>query len=137
VPDLPAAAVPWEKTLDGTLGVEPLEWTAEVARGRLEVSDRVKQPYGLVHGGVYSAMAESLASMATAAAVYDDGMIAVGLSNHTSFMRPITDGYVHADGRCRHRGRTTWVWELDFTDDDGRLCAISRVTMAVRPSPQG
>ena len=137
MPDLPAAAVPYERTLDGTLGVEVLEFGPEAVRGRLEVSDKVRQPYGLVHGGVFSAMAESLASIATAMSVQDDGLIAVGLSNHTSFMRPITDGHVHAEGRSRHRGRSTWVWELDFTDDDGRLCAISRVTMAVRPGPGG
>lgn len=135
MPDLPPTPVPWEQTLDGTLGFELLEWSPELARGRVAVTDKLKQPYGLVHGGVYAAMAESLASIATAASVYDDGMIAVGLSNHTSFMRPATAGHVHAEGRCRHRGRTTWIWELDFTDDDGRLCAISRVTMAVRPRP--
>ena len=137
MPDLPASSVPYEQTLDGTLGVELLEVGPERVRGRLEVSDKVRQPYGLLHGGVFAAMAESLASVATAGAVFDDGMIAVGLSNHTSFMRPVTDGYVHAEGRARHRGRSTWVWELDFTDDDGRLCAIARVTMAVRPQSQG
>jgi uncharacterized protein (TIGR00369 family) len=127
--------VPWEETLDGTLGVEVLEWGPETARGRLAVADKHKQPYGLVHGGVYATVAETLASISTATAVHDEGMIAVGLSNHTSFMRPVTGGYVNAEGRCRHRGRTTWIWELDFTDDEGRLCAISRVTMAVRPRP--
>ena len=137
MPDLPASSVPYERTLDGTLGVELLEVGPERVRGRLEVSDKVRQPYGLLHGGVFAAMAESLASVATAGAVFDDGMIAVGLSNHTSFMRPVTDGYVHAEGRARHRGRSTWVWELDFTDDEGRLCAIARVTTAVRPQSQG
>ena len=135
MPDLPPTPVEFENTLDGTLGVEILEVTAERARGRVAVSDRVRQPYGLVHGGVYCALAESLASMATAAAVLEDEKIAVGLSNHTSFIRPATKGFVNGEGRCRHRGRTTWIWELDFTDDDGRLCAVSRVTMAVRPRP--
>jgi len=60
-------------------------------------------------------------------------MSAQGLSNHTSFVRPILSGTGHAEARCRHRGRTTWVWEVDITDDEGRLCAMSRVTMAVRP----
>jgi 1,4-dihydroxy-2-naphthoyl-CoA hydrolase len=136
MPDLPQAAVEWEDTLDGTLGIEPLEWTPELARGRVEITDSHRQPFGLVHGGVYATMAESLASMATAAAVHDDGMTAVGLSNYTSFMRPVTSGFVHAEGRPRHRGRTTWVWEIDFTDDDGKLCASTRVTMAVRPRPE-
>jgi uncharacterized protein (TIGR00369 family) len=62
--------------------------------------------------------------------------IAMGQSNDTSFLRPISEGRVHVEARRRHRGRTTWVWEVEFTDDQGRLCAISRVTMAVRPTPQ-
>jgi 1,4-dihydroxy-2-naphthoyl-CoA hydrolase len=101
------------------------------------VADKHKQPFGLVHGGVYAAMAESLASQATYLAVQGDGKIAVGLSNHTSFMRPILSGHVNAEGRCRHRGSTTWVWEVELSDDQGRLCALSRVTMAVRPPPGG
>jgi 1,4-dihydroxy-2-naphthoyl-CoA hydrolase len=128
--DFPVAL---ERTLDGTLGFETLEVTPERARSRTRVADHHKQPFGLVHGGVYAAMAESLASQATFGAVYADGNIAVGLSNHTSFMRPVLDGYVNADGRCVHRGSTTWVWEVELTDDNGRLCALSRVTMAVRP----
>ena len=55
---------------------------------------------------------------------------AVGHSSQTSFLRPITDGTVHATGRRRHRGRTTWVWEFDITDDDERLCALVRMTVA-------
>ena len=132
--DAPDFAVPLDRTLDGTLGFETLEVSEESARSRARVSDQLKQPYGLVHGGVYAAMAESLASQATAMAVYEDGNIAVGLSNHTSFMRPVLEGYVNASARRVHRGSTTWVWEVELTDDDGRLCALSRVTMAVRPA---
>ena len=124
-------------TLDGTLGFEVVEAGPELARGRFAVTERTMQPYGLVHGGAYAALAESLASMGTALAVADDGMIAVGLSNHTSFLRPVTTGSVHAEARRRHRGRTTWLWEADFSDDEGRLCALARVTIAVRPRPGG
>jgi 1,4-dihydroxy-2-naphthoyl-CoA hydrolase len=130
--DGPPSLVPLERTLDGTLGFELLEVGPELARGRAPVTDRLKQPYGLVHGGVYAAIAESLASVATHGAVHGEGKIAVGLSNHTSFMRPITEGTVHAEATVRHRGSTTWVWEVEITDDGGRLCALSRVTMAVR-----
>ena len=59
----------------------------------------------------------------------------MGQSNHTNFLRPVSEGVVHASAQARHRGRTTWVWDVDFTDDGGRLCATSRVTMAVRPQP--
>ena len=118
----------------GTLGFELLELGEELSRGRFEVSDRVRQPMGIVHGGAYAAMAETLASAATHAAVAPDGLIAVGQSNDTSLLRPVASGGVRAEARRRHRGRTSWVWEVEFSDDDGRLCALSRVTMAIRPA---
>ena len=127
--------LPQERTLDGTLGIAIDDATEETAYGHVDVTDSVRQPYGIVHGGALAALAESLVSATTAIHVMSDGMIAVGQSNNTSFMRPISDGTVHAKARRRHRGRTTWVWDVDLTDDDGRLCAISRVTMAVRPPP--
>jgi 1,4-dihydroxy-2-naphthoyl-CoA hydrolase len=128
--------VPLERTLDGTLGFETIEMTDEVVRGRVAVEQRIQQPLGLVHGGVYAAFAESLASAATFQAVYPNGDIAVGMSNATNFIRPITSGNVNAEGRRRHRGRTTWIWDIEFSDDNGRLCATTRVTMAVRPAPK-
>jgi 1,4-dihydroxy-2-naphthoyl-CoA hydrolase len=124
------------KTLDGALGFEIIEAGEDRARGRFEVTDAVCQPFGIVHGGAYAAMAETLASATTYFAVHEGGEIAVGQSNHTSFLRPVTEGTVHAEGRRRHRGRTSWVWEVDFTDDAGRLCALSRITMAIRPAPR-
>src|SRR5919199_4074393 len=135
VPAEPPFVVPFERTLDATLGFETLEATADVARGRFPVEDRVKQPFGLVHGGVFAAIAESLCSQATFVAVAEEGMAAQGLSNHTSYLRPILAGTAHAEARRRHRGRTTWVWEVEITDDEGRVCALSRVTIAVRPRP--
>ena len=116
------------------LGFETLEAGPELARGRAEVGDQHKQPLGLVHGGVYATMAEWLTSSTTASAVADEGKIALGMSNNTSFMRPILSGFVHAEARRRHRGSTTWVWDVEMTDDDGRLCALTRVTIAVRPA---
>lgn len=122
--------------LDATLGFELLEIGEDRAHGRFEVTDAVRQPMGIVHGGAYAAMAETIASATTHLHVRDQGEAAMGQSNMTSFMRPVSGGYVHVDARRRHRGRTSWVWEIDFTDDEGRLCATSRVTMAVRPVPQ-
>src|SRR5215208_6627757 len=120
-------------SFDAHYGLEIEAATADGARGSVPVTDGVRQPAGLVHGGVYASMAESLAVAATGAAV-EDGRIAVGHSSQTSFLRPITEGAVHAAGRPRHRGRSTWVWEFDVTDDAGRLCALVRMTVAVRPA---
>lgn len=119
-------------TLDDVLGFEMLEASPGACRARFAVEDRVRQPIGLVHGGAYAALAEAMVSVTTCDAIADNGDYAVGQSNHTSFLRPVTKGTIHAEGRPRHRGRTSWTWEVDFTDDEGRLCAISRVTLAVR-----
>jgi 1,4-dihydroxy-2-naphthoyl-CoA hydrolase len=128
--------VEFERTLESQLRRETSEMTEERVLATMSVDDQpVLQPMGIVHGGVYATMAEGMVSEATFKAVYPDGNIAVGMSNQTSFLRPISGGTIHAEARRRHKGRTTWVWEVDFTDDDGRLCALTRVTMAVRPIP--
>ena len=129
VPQLPHRLT---EGFDGLVGLEVVEVQDGLVRARVAVREELKQPMGLVHGGVYSSIAESITSMATWIGVQADGRTAMGLSNHTSFMRPVLDGTVHAEARCRHRGRSTWVWEVDFTDDQGRLCALTRMTIAVR-----
>jgi uncharacterized protein (TIGR00369 family) len=100
--------------------------------GHLPVHPGVCQPMGIVHGGVYAAIAETLASMGTARAVMPDGKRALGMSNNTSFLRPVSEGTVYGRARAIHRGRTTWVWDVDMRDEHDRLCATSRVTIAVR-----
>lgn len=116
------------------LGLEVLEAGPESARGRAPVHDGVKQPMGLVHGGVYASLAEALALRCTRAEVTTDGATAHGLSTQTSFLRPVLAGTIHLEARRRHRGRTTWVWEVDVRDDQDRLCALVRSTIAVQPA---
>jgi 1,4-dihydroxy-2-naphthoyl-CoA hydrolase len=132
----PADNIPQAHGFDALYGLQWLEITDELVRAQVEVRDELKQPAGLVHGGVFASIAESIASWGTGYAVYADGFIAQGMSNQTNFLRPITEGTIHATARRRHRGRTTWVWEVDITDDQERLCAIIRMTIAVRPIPK-
>jgi 1,4-dihydroxy-2-naphthoyl-CoA hydrolase len=115
------------------IGVEWLSLDPEDARARIAVEPRHLQPYGIVHGGVFAALAESLTSAATYPAVREEDMVAMGQANDTTFLRPIGDGHINASATPRHRGRTTWVWDVEITDDDGRVCALARVTIAVRP----
>jgi 1,4-dihydroxy-2-naphthoyl-CoA hydrolase len=115
------------------IGVEWIDFDPDHARARIEVGPRHLQPYGIVHGGVYATLAESLCSAATYGAVHDDGMVALGQANDTTFLRPAGDGHINAVATARHRGRTTWVWDVEMTDDEGHVCALSRMTIAVRP----
>jgi uncharacterized protein (TIGR00369 family) len=120
---------------DRLYGLEFVEFSDTEVRAKVAVREEIKQPVGLVHGGVYASLAESITSLATAAAVIAQGNMATGMSNSTSFLRPVTEGAVHAHATRLHRGRTTWVWDVRFSDDVGRLCAVTRMTIAVRPLP--
>ena len=136
VPGMDASAlktiIPYEQTFDALYGLEFTDVEDELIRGRVLVRDAIKQPMGLVHGGVFASIAEAMASIGTALVVAADGNVAVGMSNNTTFLRPITEGTIHAAARPRHRGRTTWIWDVEITDDNERTCALSRVTIAVR-----
>jgi uncharacterized protein (TIGR00369 family) len=124
-----------ETSLEQVLGIEGFSFDGEtVARARMPVIDAIKQPFGIVHGGAMASLAESVTSRATYQAVGPDN-IAMGMSNETKFLRPVSDGHIEAVARVRHRGRTTWIWDVELSDAEGRLCALSRMTIAVRPMP--
>jgi uncharacterized protein (TIGR00369 family) len=120
---------------DALYGLEVLEVHDDLVLAQVAIRDALRQPFGLVHGGVLASIAETLASLGTAVVVVPEGNAAMGLSNSTSFLRPMIDGTIHARAVRRHRGRTTWIWDVEITDDAGRLCALTRMTIAVRPQP--
>jgi len=121
---------------DALIGTEWLSDDPEGARARVPIRDDLRQPVGLMHGGVMSTLIESVCSRATALAVMDDGNAAMGQSIAVSFIRPITAGHAEAKAQARHRGRTTWVWDAEVIDAEGRLCALAQMTIAVRPLPK-
>jgi uncharacterized protein (TIGR00369 family) len=111
---------------DRHYGLEILNSSDELVRGRVSVREHLTQPIGVVQG---------LASLGTNHGVAAEGKLGLGMSNQSSFLRPVGSGTINATARRRHRGRTTWVWDVELTDDEGRLCALSRVTVAVRAVP--
>jgi 1,4-dihydroxy-2-naphthoyl-CoA hydrolase len=117
----------------GFIGTEWIDLDPDAARARIKVEDHHLQPFGVVHGGVYAALAESLCSAATYEAVRENDEVALGMANSTTFLRPISKGHVNALARARQRGRTTWIWDVELTDDEDRPCALVRMTIAVRP----
>jgi 1,4-dihydroxy-2-naphthoyl-CoA hydrolase len=120
---------------DRLYGLELLECSDSDVRAQVVVREELKQPAGLLHGGVYASIAEAIASIATGMTVLDEGYVAMGMSNNTSFLRPVTEGVVSAHATRVHRGRTTWLWDVSFSDEAGRTCALTRMTIAVRPMP--
>jgi uncharacterized protein (TIGR00369 family) len=120
---------------DALVGTEWIDDDPEHARARVPIRDDLRQPVGLMHGGVMSTLIESVCSRATALSVLDDGMAAMGQSIGVSFIRPITAGHAEVKAQARHRGRTTWVWDAEILNADGKLCALAQMTIAVRPLP--
>ena len=118
---------------DELIGTEWVSDDPDDARVRVAFRDDLCQPAGQVHGGLFSSLVESVCSRATFLAVADQGMTAMGQSHSISFMRAINEGTIEVRARARHRGRTTWVWDAEVSDSEGRLCAIATFNVAVRP----
>lgn len=117
---------------DKLYGLQIEQASADEMRASVEIGADQLQPAGLVHGGVYASMAESMASYGTWLGA-GEGKFVAGLSNHTSFLRPVFEGdTISATAVPKHRGRTTWVWEVDIRTAEGKGCALVRVTIAVR-----
>jgi len=130
---LPSPLIPLENTFEGFLGLEWLELTPESAHVRFEVRENLKQPLGLMHGGIYSAVAETVASVATVNNVWKDGYVGAGLSNYASFLRPITGGAVDVIARLRGHDdrvprRSREAVRARRRDDRGQARADSQVT---------
>jgi 1,4-dihydroxy-2-naphthoyl-CoA hydrolase len=136
IPEGFTPAVALDRCFDAVYGLEILEADGEgTLRGRVAIRDELRQPFGLVHGGVVAAFAEALASRGTWVGLGDPSKLVMGLSNETNFLAPLLEGHINATAIARHRGRTRWLWEVQSRDDQDRLCAITMVNIAVRDRP--
>jgi uncharacterized protein (TIGR00369 family) len=134
-----APVIALDKCFDAVYGLDVLDdgLSDGVLRARVAIRDELRQQFGLVHGGVIAALAEALASRGTWLAVAQLNKVVMGMSNETNFMRPLLEGYIHAEAAPRHQGRRRWVWEVESRDDQQRLCAVTTVNIAVRDIPPG
>ncbi|MGS5089849.1 hotdog fold thioesterase [Hydrogenophaga sp. A37] len=112
------------------LGIEFLDVGDDFITARVPVDTRTKQPYGLLHGGVSVALAETLGSCGAAYSC-PEGHRAVGLDINANHLKGATSGWVTGTARPVHVGRTTQVWQIDLKNDAGELTCVSRITMAV------
>jgi uncharacterized protein (TIGR00369 family) len=118
-------------TFVGLTGIELTAASVDGAEGRLEITEDHHQPYGVVHGGVYCTIIETLASTGAALWAMDQGMAgAVGVSNKTDFLRSVTEGVLLGRATPIHRGRSQQLWQVDITrESDGKLVAQGQVRM--------
>ena len=114
---------------DTHLGLEIVSATEDEVVGRLEVTRQLLQPYGLLHGGVLCSVVETLGSVAGAMWFGERGNV-VGTSNHTNFLRGVREGTLTATATPIHRGRSQQLWNVDVTDEQGRLVAKGELRLA-------
>ncbi len=119
------------KGFDNELGLKYIEVTPDGGRAVLEINDKLLQPWGIVHGGVYCSIIESLASVSGAVwfAEKGGGGTVVGVNNNTDFLRAISSGTVTAVSTPIHRGRRQQLWLITITDDNERLVARGQVRL--------
>lgn len=122
-----------ENTMADWIGLEFTELTDDFLRARMPIDRRTVQPLRIVNGGAYCVLAETVGSMAANLVIDREKYSAVGLDINANHIRSAHEGggYVFGTARPVHLGRSTQVWEIRITDEQERLCCISRLTMAV------
>lgn len=134
-PSLDDANAKAEGTAIRSLGIEFTELGDDVLVARMPVDARTVQPAGVLHGGASVLLAETLASWAATFVVDPAVSHCVGMEINANHLRPVAGGWVRGEARPIALGRTTQVWEIRITNDDGKLACISRCTMAVLAMP--
>lgn len=120
-----------QHTLIGELGIEYVELKPDYVVMTMPVGSKTKQPAGILHGGASVVLAETAATVATAINIDPQKFSPVGLEINANHIRSISDGVVTATATPFHKGRTTMVWDIKITGEDGKLICISRCTIAV------
>ncbi|RIN78849.1 PaaI family thioesterase [Staphylococcus simulans] len=115
------------------LEMEVLNVETGYVKMKMPVSDKVKQPFGYLHGGATMALGETACSIGAAHMVDTDKIIPVGLEMNTNHIRSATEGYVYAIAELIHGGRSTQVWNINLVDDQDKLISVMRGTMMLKP----
>ncbi|WP_271395491.1 PaaI family thioesterase [Neomicrococcus lactis] len=119
-------------TLNANLGIEVIEKTENSLIGRMPVDERTTQPAGVVHGGASVAFAETLASWAGFLTIDRERFHAVGLEINANHVRPGLAGqWLRGEATVVNMGRTTQIWDIRITNEEGKLVCISRCTLAI------
>jgi uncharacterized protein (TIGR00369 family) len=120
------------KGFDSEIGLELQSVTADEVLGKFAIVPKLLQPWGIVHGGVYCSVVESVASFSGQVWLQSKGITdshVVGVNNSTDFLRAVSTGTMTARSKPIHRGRRQQLWEVDITDEAGKLIAQGRVRL--------
>ena len=114
--------------MDKALGIEVTEIGDDYIVAKMPVTEKTKQPYGILHGGASCVLAESIGSTAAALSMDGSKKYPVGIEINANHISSPTEGFVHAKAVPVHIGGSTSVWNIDITDDAGKRVCYSRFT---------
>lgn len=120
-----------------SIGLTLIDVRGDRVTADLDVGADHHTPFGVVHGGVYASVVETVASVGATRAVLDEGMYAVGLHNSTDFLRPATEGHLHVVGTALQQGRTQQLWLVTVARPDGKQVARGQLRLQNVPLPAG
>lgn len=132
-----AQNLPYQGTIHEAIGIHIVEASGDKVMLEMDVTPRVHQPFGLLHGGASAVMAESAASIGAYLNCDPETQMAVGVDLNITHLRAKTDGRVRATALPVRRGRTVHVWTIEIEDEQGKMVAVSRCTLAIRDLPKG
>lgn len=120
-----------KNTMTEHLGIVFTEWGDDYLSATMPVDERTKQPMGLLHGGANVVLAETLGSVASSLTIDLKKRVCVGLEINANHLKGVKTGIVTGTTKPIHIGKSTQVWEIKITNEQGQLCCISRITMAI------
>jgi 1,4-dihydroxy-2-naphthoyl-CoA hydrolase len=119
-------------------GLQVEEVSGDGVRGWIDLDERHHTPWGMVHGGVYATTVESAASLGASAAVEERGQFAVGLSNNTDFLRPMSEGRAEVVAEPIMQGKGQQLWQVVITRaEDGKEVARGQLRLQNVPLQRG
>ncbi|MNF43498.1 Esterase YdiI [compost metagenome] len=133
IPDLAHLNESLKNTIGEALDIRFEAFDDESLTASMVVDPRTHQPYGLLHGGASVVLAETLGSTASYLCIDTERFYCVGLEVNANHLRGLRSGRVTAVARPVHLGRTTHVWDIRLSGEDGKPSCISRLTMAIVP----
>jgi 1,4-dihydroxy-2-naphthoyl-CoA hydrolase len=129
--------IQFEKLAQNTMGhylsMEWVERGANFFKMKMPINERTRQPYGVLHGGASTALAETVGSIASFMVIDSQKFICVGLEINANHLKSVKDGFVTATATPLHLGNSTHVWDIKIVDEQSRLVCVSRLTVAILP----
>jgi 1,4-dihydroxy-2-naphthoyl-CoA hydrolase len=130
-PSIEALNISGEDTMFRHIGIEFTEVGDDFIKARMPVDERTVQPFGTLHGGASVALAETLGSTGAYLCVDPQKYYCTGVEVNANHIRPVKSGFVYGTAKPIHIGRSSQIWSIEITDEDGKLVCISRLTLAV------